>query len=124
MYNETTHCKACKRLIKFIRTSNGKNMPVDFNMVDFLPDPEGKDIAYYDYKVSTSSGYVNAHTKGYFLDKPCEGSERVYRPHWATCTRPDKFKKPAPKKPKKAAAPPPPLPEPYVQINLFEGATL
>lgn len=95
MTNET-RCRACGARISFIKTKNGKSVPVDVTPVSFVPDvngnslyvvPNGEDGCMIVHGCATSEGDKDVHV-GYIS-------------HFATCPKADYFRKPR-KKDRKA----------------------
>ena len=69
-------CKGCGKEIKWVKTSTGKNMPLDpkpVKMIQVKDRPVMDDVQVESIKT------------GYSID--------VYMPHWATCEKADQFKK-------------------------------
>lgn len=70
-------CKACGKEILFIKTENGKKMPVDAEMTTIV----------------RQDGRVQ---KGIKLNVIINENMEVvagYTPHWSTCSSPDEFRK-------------------------------
>ncbi len=69
-----SECKGCGAEIKWIRTSKGKSMPVDPELID------GNDSS----TLVTESGQV-------FSNQDGTSGITGYRPHWASCPVAHKF---------------------------------
>lgn len=77
-------CRACGARMLFIKTKNGKTMPVDAESVRFVPDLAGKNL------------YVLEDGSVVHGTAPEAGDPDVhvgYISHFATCTNPDFFRK-------------------------------
>ena len=68
-------CKKCGASILFIRTTAGKNMPVNARVVFFNPDDQGKD------RIMTEHGELLRATIS------TDGERLGYMPHFATCAK-------------------------------------
>lgn len=68
-------CRECGRIITFIKTKKGKNMPVDSFSVSVMPYEKG---ALY-YKDNGEA------VRGYLCDKGTQGAVTAHEPHWYTC---------------------------------------
>ena len=82
----TTTCRGCGKPIAFIKTKNGKSIPVDPERICFVPETE------YD-KFVTDEGEVK---HGGELSRKNQGIrpyEYGYRSHWATCPAADDFRR-------------------------------
>ena len=83
----TTKCKGCGKLIAFIKTVNGKSIPVDTEPVRFLPEDEYEKFVMEDGTVKRGVVF-----EGDELD-----AQRFlltgYRSHFATCPMADSFRK-------------------------------
>lgn len=86
-------CRACGARMLFIKTKNGKTMPVDAEAVRFVPDPAGRNLYVLE------DGSVVHGTAPEPDDKDVHTG---YISHFATCTEPNFFRKPR-KKTRKAA---------------------
>lgn len=73
-------CRNCGKQIMWIRTTAGRNMPVNTNMISYRRPEAGKKAAE---RIVTSSGEVVAADK---VDS--DQAEGIgYIPHFATCTK-------------------------------------
>lgn len=78
-----TKCKTCGDEIKFIKTKTGAYMPVNATPVGYTVDINGKNT------IITQDGSVLAR-----MTLTEENPLGIgYIPHWATCKRPDPFRK-------------------------------
>ena len=80
--NQST-CKACGAGIIWIKTPAGKHMPVDIGIRAYWANPNGA------HKIVTHKGEV--------ITCDLEGDANKstglgYTPHWATCSKVDKFR--------------------------------
>ena len=82
-----TKCRGCGREIAFIKTVNGKSIPVDPEPIRFLAEEENE-------KFVTADGEVK---RGKSLDRRglmiTRETETGYRSHFATCPAADDFRK-------------------------------
>ena len=91
--NRETTCRACGKKIMFLKTHNGKTVPVDAESVYFVPDIRGKNLY-----VLPDGGTLRG-------VEPMEGDQDKhigYISHFATCPNADQFRKPR-KKDRKGA---------------------
>lgn len=88
MLTRTTQCRACGAEIGFIKTKNGKTMPVDAIPLWVREDPSGVPYVFADGSVSRA---VAMEDQG--PTQP-EGVTVAYISHFATCPEADKFRKP------------------------------
>ena len=88
MANEI-RCKACGRMIRFIKTTKGLSMPVDARGRSFVPDMAGK------FKYVTEDGSVLSGVPAQDGDPDIHEG---YISHFATCTNPDYFRNRKPRK--------------------------
>ena len=72
---EPPKCRKCGRIISFMTTKAGKQMPVDGFSVCILPYIRGSVF----YKESGEQ------IRGYTVPPGTAGAVRAYQPHWATC---------------------------------------
>lgn len=80
-----TKCRACGAEIGFIKTIAGKTVPVDANSLNFLPDPDGKELFVL----------VDGRTqRGTRVNEESNSSLIGFISHFATCPEADKFRKP------------------------------
>lgn len=94
----TTPCRGCRLDIAWVRTTNGKAMPIDP-----LPNPSGNVIVRYENGALVASVLVASDT-----NRP-QGV--AFMPHFATCTAINRTRKTS-TRPAKAAKPPAPEPPP------------
>lgn len=80
---KTSICKGCGRLIGWIRTPGGKNMPVDYEPVLYWKDPAGKQ------KIVTPGGEVVS-ARLFGTSEACAG--KGYKSHFATCPKAEAFR--------------------------------
>jgi len=79
-----SRCKGCGEEFKWIKTTGGKNMPVDPTLVMYWADRRGKD------KICTPNGeMISCNLDG----DPLAASGVGYIPHWATCPQANQFKR-------------------------------
>lgn len=91
--NKTGKCRGCGADIMFIKTRNGKTMPVDAQSMYFVPDLNGK--ALYVLPDGTVAHGVPG--------TPEDPDRHIgYISHFATCPAADSFRKPR-KKDRKGA---------------------
>lgn len=77
-------CRACGAPIGFIKTKAGKTVPVDEKSVNFLPDPEGKELFVL----------VDGSTqRGARVEEESNSSQIGFISHFATCPEADRFRK-------------------------------
>jgi len=82
--NKTANCRACGAEIMFIKTRNGKTMPVDAQSMWFVPDLSGKCL-YVLPDGTTMHGVPG---------KPDDPDRHIgYISHFATCPEADRFRK-------------------------------
>lgn len=74
---EPIKCRACGHIIQFVRTKNGKSMPVDGFPV--YVEPFAKGTLYY-----KENGEA---VRGYLVAKDAAGAVQVYEPHFYTCEK-------------------------------------
>lgn len=82
----TTTCRGCGKPIAFIKTINGKSIPVDPERIAFIPETAYDKFVTEDGEVK-SGGELNRKNQGY---RPIEYG---YRSHFATCPAADSFRK-------------------------------
>ena len=75
--------RSCGRPIDFIRTKNGKLMPVDLPAVIIIPEEKGGNFV-------TRAGEI---IHGKEVKYHCDGSLTVYRTYWATCPAANNFRR-------------------------------
>lgn len=85
-----TKCRSCGAEIGFIKTQNGKSMPVDAKSKWIAQDPEGIPFVLADGSVVKAKevqceGYAEASKAGYQIG---------YVSHFATCPNADQHRKP------------------------------
>ena len=83
-YRKTMPCRGCGKEIMFIKTEKGKTMPVDPEMVYFIPDDRGSDT------------YIEPGGKlvrGREVNLADKSSSIGYTSHFATCPNADKMRK-------------------------------
>lgn len=85
MSNRITHCRACGAEIMFIKTCNGKSMPVNAEPVAYTQCSGGNQ------KIITPNGEV---LTGELTSEPEKTTGFGYISHFATCTAADRFRKP------------------------------
>jgi len=74
-------CRSCGAYIEFVKTSSGKNMPVNEGLHYYKPRTwEMRGLEKY----ITTSGVVKTGRR-IKIDEPTEGAELGYRVHWETC---------------------------------------
>lgn len=79
-------CKACKAEIEFLKMPNGKKMPVDAQPVPYWCPAIGS-VTTVVLEVPGHGRMVVGGKDGY------PPIFKVYAPHWATCSDPDRFRK-------------------------------
>jgi hypothetical protein len=77
-------CRACQAPLLWVLTEHGKKMPLDYEPY-VGDDPRGLFVL----RDGPDGTYAMATTPEAFPDEP------VYRSHFATCTRPGDFRRPA-----------------------------
>lgn len=86
MYDTTT-CRECGAEIFFIRTSNGKNMPVNARPVWYWADPNGDSIVY-----QQDGSRIRCRLQGNESFVTGTG----YLPHWGQCSGADRLRRKTP----------------------------
>lgn len=81
---ENPKCRSCGKPIVWMKTKAGKNMPCDKDLVLYREDEKGKDTV-----INHAGEVVRCSFQG---DKALL-VELGRVPHWATCDRPDQFRK-------------------------------
>ena len=82
--SRATKCRGCGREIAFIKTINGKSIPVDPEPIEFIPELD------YD-KFVLMDGTVE---RGQAVEKAGRNETRIgYRSHWSTCPNAEDFRK-------------------------------
>ena len=82
--SRATKCRGCGREIAFIKSVNGKSIPVDPEPLEFIPE------AAYD-KFVLMDGTVE---RGMATERTGETETKVgYRSHWSTCPNAEDFRK-------------------------------
>ena len=89
---EPPKCRKCGKVISFVPTKKGRQMPVDGFSVCILPYIRGS--VYY-----TDRG---EQIRGYLVEPGTKGAVRAYTPHWVTCPHADENRKPRPDKRREA----------------------
>ena len=84
MYGEPPKCRKCGQIIRFIRTKNGKQMPVDGFSVNVIPGTAG---ALFFLPDGTT-------IRGRETDTTGPKSVKASRSHFATCPYADELRKP------------------------------
>ena len=80
----TTTCRGCGKPIAFIKTKNGKSIPVDPEPLTFIPELD------YD-KFVLMDGTVQ---RGQAAEETVKAETQTgYRSHWATCPAADDFRR-------------------------------
>ncbi len=85
---EPPKCRKCKRVIAFVTTKAGKQMPVDSFSEPILPYVRGS-VFYKD---------TGEQIRGYRVPAGTPGAVRAYAPHFATCTFADELPRKKPDK--------------------------
>lgn len=80
---EQPKCRKCGKLLKFVKTKNGRNMPVDSFSVNIRSVASG--ALYYMDDGTT--------VRGVLCDRSATGSMQVYEPHWYTCPYSDELRR-------------------------------
>ena len=83
---EPPKCKRCNKVISFVVTKRGKQMPVDGFSEPIIPYVRGS--VYY-----TERG---EQIRGYRVARGTKGAVNVLVPHWYTCPFADENRKPKP----------------------------
>ena len=83
MYNRETPCRACGKMILFLKTVNGKTTPVDANAMYFRKREHGKELF-----VLMNGSTARGETCG-----EAEADAIGYISHFATCPKADEFRK-------------------------------
>lgn len=83
----TTTCRGCGKQIAFIRTINGKSIPVDPDPVTFIPEDNYNKFVMMDGTVKRGREY-----DGDELDAQIYLTEG-YRSHFATCPAAEDFRR-------------------------------
>ena len=81
-----TKCKGCGKEIGFIKTLNGKSIPVDPEPISFLPEDEYEKFVMMDGTVKRG-GVVEGESSS---EEPLQIG---YRSHFSTCPMADSFRK-------------------------------
>lgn len=81
---EPPKCRRCGRIITFVRTRNGKQMPCDSFSVWIVPYIRGNVF----YKENGEQ------IRGYLAKRDSAGAVEAFAPHWGTCKDPQILKKP------------------------------
>lgn len=76
-------CRVCHKPMFFIETANGKQMPVDAKVLEFVPDTNGRDLYV------TPEGDV---LRGVPAKDEDPDVHVGYISHFATCTNPGYFR--------------------------------
>ena len=76
--SDLTYCKYCSKPIIFLQTKKGAKMPCDSARVNYVPDPNGKDVIY---------DAIGERAIGWIMPAPADDTVKGYRPHWVTCTK-------------------------------------
>ena len=89
MYSrEPTKCRKCGKIIQFITTKKGKQMPVDSFSLHVLPREGGSIFFLPDGNT----------IRGQELDRKGPNTVEAYRSHFVTCPYADQLRKPKPDK--------------------------
>lgn len=78
---EPPKCRKCRRVIAFVTTKTGKQMPVDGFSVSIIPYIRGS-VFYKD---------TGEQIRGYTVPAGTPGAVRAYQPHWSTCAHGDEL---------------------------------
>lgn len=84
MQPQVTPCRSCGKPIVWKKTAAGKYMPCDAYPVSIVLNPNSK------------NKYLDKYGKlipGDITDAVGEHTETAYVPHWATCDKPDQFRR-------------------------------
>jgi len=85
----TTTCRGCGKPIAFIKTKNGKSIPVDPEPVKFIPSNDYDKFVQADGTVQTG---MRARSEDF--NEASQGIlEEGYVSHWATCPAAEDFRK-------------------------------
>lgn len=84
MYGEPPKCRRCGAVIRFLRTKNGKQMPVDGFSVHVAPSEDGGLFFLPD----------GSTIRGRETDTAGPKTVKAYRSHFATCPYGDELRKP------------------------------
>jgi len=84
MQPNITRCRSCGAPIIWRTTSSGKSMPCDAYPVNIVPNPKSKN-KYLDRFGKIIGGDIT--------DAAGDHTELVHVPHWATCDKPDQFRR-------------------------------
>ena len=82
--SRTTRCRGCGAEIAFIKTVNGKSIPVDPEAIEFIPEFANDRFVLVDGTVERG--------------EPVKQADRIethigYRSHFSTCPAADRFRK-------------------------------
>ena len=84
MQPQVTTCRSCGAPIVWKKTAAGKSMPCDAHPVNIVPNPKSKN------KYLDRSGKIIG---GDITDAAGDHTELAHVPHWATCDKPDQFRR-------------------------------
>ena len=79
--SRTTKCRYCGKEMAFIKTVNGKSMPVDPEAVEFIPDADYEKFVMIDGTIERGSTVTN---------RKAAETHIGYRSHFATCPEADR----------------------------------
>ena len=80
---KTSICQGCGRLIAWVKTPAGRNMPCDPDKVLYWAAPQGT------HKIVTQSGQV---VSAFLMGPPEKATGYGYISHWATCPQAGAFR--------------------------------
>lgn len=81
---QMAYCRGCGKLILWMKTAAGKNMPCNPEIKTYWAQKNGNATI-----ITPNGETVKANLKGDLQNATGIG----YEPHWGTCTARDKFKK-------------------------------
>ena len=82
--SRVTTCRGCGREIAFIKSVNGKSIPVDPEPLEFIPEAAYEKFVLMDGTVE----------RGQAVEKAGRNETRIgYRSHWSTCPNAEDFRR-------------------------------
>jgi len=87
LINRETKCRSCDAPILFIKTKNGKTMPVNAEPVWIRKDAAGKTY------IKSDGSFITGEIVGDAYDDPENKPVEAYVSHFATCPQAENFRK-------------------------------